>query len=314
MNSIAGAIQHDFLRAIPTAPKSPSQKSPGSAFDILNAKTGSQFRESSSMLKIPDKLKVRRASVSCVTNHDDSKKYDFLGSSKDDTLLLIQKTDGDRPPLPKTVPKQHAVLSTTDLPRNALVNYLGSIEITSDELRVLDLERSLLALKGCIGQFALLRVLGDGFSLQDCNEVNPSEPTAERKNRKKRYKKIGQSEAEDSGRAEDRKAQSKGVANILSCMKCVGPSRYQLLQHNNSINLKGYDVMKRKKKMIFFEYRKIIYSGVDIKGAPSNLLIWLYHIVSGSCTSVQCYAAECDDAQHARNLSRALGQQMATLR
>ncbi|XP_018671187.2 not4 protein [Ciona intestinalis] len=306
LSSIASAIQHDFIRAIPSAPKSPLAKGPGSAFDQLsgNSSIFASENRSAEEYRKTGAFNMRRKSTSSAVSNEETHPQHFCSPTKGDTLPLIRKPGREE----KSVLKQHAALSNTDLPRNALVNFLGSVEMSSDELRLLSLERSLLTLQGCEGRFGLLRILGDGFSLQDCNEVGAEALPVQQKNRKKK-KKSGYNETEDN---DDRK--TKGVPNILSCMKCVGPSRYQVLQHNNSINLKGYEVMKRKRKMIVFDYRRIIYCGADIDGASPNLLTWLYHTVTGSYSSVQCYAVVCDDPQHARNLARAIGQQMAVLR
>lgn len=206
----------------------------------------------------------------------------------------------------------------TELPKNALVLLYGCIKMRADELRDLNLERCLNSLlRETDTKFALLRIQELAFTLENCdanaeagNETLPSYKSKKKKAKSRRNSCDEKAHILTRNSLTPHERKPRKMTNFLSCMSCANASEYQLLQHNDSICLKAYEGIRKRKRILEFPYKRIIFCGAEIKGMPGNILTWVHHVVKGNYGAVECYAIECDDVSHARLLAKALGQQI----
>lgn len=291
MHSMANAIQSEFIRRLPKSKPNMSElvQRQGSAFRKLGAFNGPKQPP---MTQIEENL--------------------YVVIDDDVTERSPDKNNGGNSLW------THSKLASTDLPGNALVLFCGCVQMTAQELRDLDFTRCIRALCSRDDKhFALLKIRAEQFTLEECDsrqngdeESTDTSDEEENRRRKKRFspRRMGKKESLSSG---DGNGEKQGFKkSLFSCMKCTS-SEYLLFEHNNSINLKGYEAMKKRKRSYVIEYKRVIFCGSNMAGAPNNLLCWIYHADKDKYTTVEFYAVECDDLQHAKLLARSLGKQIA---
>ena len=215
-------------------------------------------------------------------------------------------------------------LVPSETPKNALVLYWGKITMTPKELRSLNLARCMkVLLEEDHYEFVLLKIQEKKFVLQYCDTSRSSEHSAEKLGKNKRKKSLSEvlrnggkdlrgKSREDNVLLLQDKRSSK--SHLFSCIGLPGGlSRNPVgLHHNDSICLKSYDVLKRK-TLLEFDYQRIIYCGVQERSIPNNMLVWVFHAEYGNYNAVECHCVECDDQSHARQLSRALTNEIIKL-
>ncbi|XP_076805021.1 uncharacterized protein LOC143448939 isoform X1 [Clavelina lepadiformis] len=340
LNSVASAIQKEFLRKIPSKRKNFAasvNRLRTSAFSVLLTNQTSLDVSDACIEAAPNHNNLLQEDNSGYVIEEEEENACIFSSSKSPVYETIKEvTEVGKTQVPaQTTDCLHDVQSDlasssksshqfpelftpSDLPRNALILFVGGRKMTAAELRQLDLSRPLQDLLSSQNQsFTLLRILEDSFVLEDCGVVGEEkhqttdEVSVVSQPRQKSYKDNPKKQEKQALFPKEEKRSPK--KSLLSCMKFCGPSKYpQLLQHKNSLCLKSYENLRRKRKCMKFLYKRVIFCGAEICGMPESWLTWVYHLVKSNVSAVECYAVECDDLQHARLLARALGNQIAT--
>ena len=240
-------------------------------------------------------------------------------------VTLEQKTrfEQSSKSIEATTSSRHELLvtmSANEPPKNALVLYWGRISMTAKELRNKNLSRCIKdLLEEDHYEFVLLKIQERKFLLQYCN-ASKNEGMEEKVPKNKRKKSLSEA-IRSSGRELLRRRDDSvqllqnrrgSRSNLLSCIGLAGSnSRSQHpLHHNDSLSLKSYQLMKRK-KISEFDYQKVLYCGVEERSIPNNMLVWIYHTEYGNYSAVECHCLECDDQSHARQLARGLKNEIA---
>ena len=213
-------------------------------------------------------------------------------------------------------------MAMIETPRNALVLYWGRMCMTAKELRHKNLSRCIDALlEEDHYEFVLLKMQEKKLVLQYCSTSKNEEPD-EKVTKSKRKKSLTETIRNNGRDLRKRQPRDDNVqllherrgskGNFFACIGLSGSSsRYQnSLKHNDSLSLKSYQLLKRK-KLLEFDYRNIVYCGVEERGIPNNMLVWICHTEYGNYSAVEFQCVECDDQSHARQLSRGIKHEIA---
>ena len=325
--SLANAVKFDFIRKV--SERSNNIKSPNcnplnsfasvskswSEESKLNFPDSGTLSEKSSLKKDTTMFQNGQEKFSLLPNRNEKKENVEKHKVQEKCYLTAHKKGFGFNFIKNERQEKILLPRPSESPKNALLLYWGRVNMTVKELRRLNLSRCInTLLEDDHYEFVLLKMQDVKFTLQFCSMLDEI-PAAEEKTWKTKRKKslIG------AFRSNSREEKAKEEKNQLirekhggksSFFSCVGfsssPAKYQqLLQHNDSLCLKAYEAM-RKKKVVEFDYRKTVYCGVEEKNIPNNMLLWVYYTEYGSYSAVECHCAECDDQSHARLLSRAL--------
>jgi len=257
-----------------------------------------------------DKL-MKTSAVSFSSPH--SKTAAFQHETQVHTSKILEETSSAKHELVVT-------LSASEPPKNALVLYWGRISMTAKELRNKNLTRCIKALlEEDHYEFVLLKIQERKFLLQYCN-TSKSDMSEEKVAKNKRKKSLTETirfsgrdffkRREDNAQLLQNRRGSK--SNFLACIGLAGSSsrNHSALAHKDSLCLQSYQLLKRK-KLLEFDYKNVVYCGVEERNIPNNMLVWIYHAEYGNYSAVDCHCVECDDQSHARQLSRALKREIA---